>query len=458
MGAALSREARADAAPLPPTPSANAHTGHGPAAGGDAAQQLKAAPVSDAQGGGDPAQRLLGSFVDAFVDSWHAGGLAVPAVESAGTPRGTFPAAARLVALGDTHGDWAATVKALRLGGLVDGELRWSGGETVAVQARAADPFPLRLLFSPPQQVGDILDRGGSELRLFYLFERLAREAAAAGGALHVLNGNHESMNVSAAERGGRFRYATPAGLAEFDAWRRRQALGARLKAACGLAAGSCDPGPAAASPEGDAAPDGASAGRCAALCPGCPLALRFLAPHPFLLTVGSTAFAHGGVLKEHAQQGVHSINAQGAEWLRGAGGPGGHAPSFLGGTRALVWSRHYGSPDAQRCDCAELRAALAALPPGVARVVVGHTIQPPAAGVNAACGGAAVRVDVGMSAGCGGHPPGVLEVLHDAQLFRIFAGPGGDAVREPLPVSPEPHPAQPPGDAAGTARPHAAG
>jgi hypothetical protein len=48
------------------------------------------------------------------------------------------------------------------------------------------------------------LDRGDQELRLLYLLERLQRQAAAAGGALHVLNGNHETMNV-----GGNFRYAT---------------------------------------------------------------------------------------------------------------------------------------------------------------------------------------------------------------------------------------------------------
>jgi hypothetical protein len=53
-------------------------------------------------------------------------------------------------------------------------------------------------------QVGDILDRGDQELKLLYMLERLQRQATAAGGALWVLNGNHETMNV-----GGNFRYAT---------------------------------------------------------------------------------------------------------------------------------------------------------------------------------------------------------------------------------------------------------
>jgi len=46
-------------------------------------------------------------------------------------------------------------------------------------------------------------------------------------------------------------------------------------------------------------------------------------------------------------------------------------------------------------------------------RVVVGHTIQGEK-GINAACDGKALRVDVGMSRGCGGHAPEVLEIMDD--------------------------------------------
>lgn len=63
-------------------------------------------------------------------------------------------------------------------------------------------------------QVGDILDRGDQELKLLYMLERLQRQAAAAGGALWVLNGNHETMNV-----GGNFRYATK-GVCAVVRWR----------------------------------------------------------------------------------------------------------------------------------------------------------------------------------------------------------------------------------------------
>ena len=52
--------------------------------------------------------------------------------------------------------------------------------------------------------MGDLLDRGEQEVPLLYWLERLRRQAAAAGGAVHVLNGNHETMSVA-----GDFRYAT---------------------------------------------------------------------------------------------------------------------------------------------------------------------------------------------------------------------------------------------------------
>lgn len=40
-------------------------------------------------------------------------------------------------------------------------------------------------------------------------------------------------------------------------------------------------------------------------------------------------------------------------------------------------------------------------------------------AGVNSACGGRVLRVDVGMSAGCGGGDVEVVEVLGDGQQVR---------------------------------------
>lgn len=74
-------------------------------------------------------------------------------------------------------------------------------------------------------QVGDQLDRGDNEIQILYFLERLQQEATAAGGALHILNGNHETMNV-----GGRFRYATAQGRVDFIRWQIAQKLAATMK------------------------------------------------------------------------------------------------------------------------------------------------------------------------------------------------------------------------------------
>ena len=74
-------------------------------------------------------------------------------------------------------------------------------------------------------QVGDQLDRGDNEIQILYFLERLQKEADAAGGALHILNGNHETMNV-----GGRLRYATAQGRVDFIRWQLAQSLAAKMK------------------------------------------------------------------------------------------------------------------------------------------------------------------------------------------------------------------------------------
>ena len=61
--------------------------------------------------------------------------------------------------------------------------------------------------------------------------ERLEREADRAGGKLHILTGNHETMNVA-----GRFNYATLPGLADFYQWQLMQSWGSALKVRAGIA------------------------------------------------------------------------------------------------------------------------------------------------------------------------------------------------------------------------------
>ena len=169
-------------------------------------------------------------------------------------PRLDFPAAALVIAVGDLHGDLAATRRALRLAGAIDAEDHWVGGPLVLVQT------------------GDILDRGDDERALLDLTDRLRVEAQKAGGALIALSGNHEVMNVAQD-----FRYVTPAGFAQF-------------------------------------APEG---GRDVAFRPGKSFAKR-LAERPIVAKVGDTVFVHAGVLPKHVAYGLSRMSDEVRAWMLG--------------------------------------------------------------------------------------------------------------------------------------------
>jgi hypothetical protein len=275
-----------------------------------------------------------------------------------------FPAAARVVALGDVHGDIEAMRTALWVGDLIDEDDQWIGGETVVVQT------------------GDLLDRGDDEQAIIDLMKDLQGQAKEAGGALHLLNGNHELMNVALD-----FSYVTNAGFADFED-------------APGVDAD--DPWVADFEPHMRA--------RASAFMPGGAYAKK-IAHHPVVVIVGDTAFAHGGVLPSYAAD-IKRINGEVAEWLLGMDDLG---MKIVDDGDSPVWSRHY-SDDPSRSDCRKLDDALEIM--GVTRMVVGHTVQDH---ITSGCDDKVWRVDVGMAAAYGGTPE-VLE-LTDGGVFTIALG-----------------------------------
>ena len=286
-----------------------------------------------------------------------AGSTASGATVLAHDPSFQLPAAERIVAIGDLHGDVSALRAALRLGGAIDAAGKWVGGTLVVVQT------------------GDQLDRGDDEPQILELLTRLRGEAQAAGGAVHVLNGNHEVMNVQAD-----FRYVTADGFHDFSAGH-PDALHVQLSA--------------------NAQPE--QRGRTAAFLPGGEVARR-LAIQPVVLQIGSNVFVHGGVLEPHLRYGLARINQETSAWMAGA--PTGPAPVSVSNDRAPIWVRDYsdGTPAPERC--AELARVLTAL--SAHRMVVGHTVQQE--GISNACDGKVWRIDVGLSRFYGGKPS-VLEI-----------------------------------------------
>ena len=268
-----------------------------------------------------------------------------------------YPPAERIVAIGDLHGDLEATRAALRLAGTIDEQDRWAGGTMVLVQT------------------GDQLDRGDDEFEILDLLDALTVQAQAAGGAVHVLNGNHEYMNAA-----GDFRYVTPGGMADFaDA----EGVDADAAAVADL------PEPLRA--------------RAAAFLPGGPYA-EVLATRNTAVIVGDTVFVHGGVLPKYAAK-LDALNESGRRWLTQGGPP----PAELLAPDGLVWLRDYSVPEPTPQACADLDAALSTMK--VSRMVVGHTVQ--ASGVTSACDGKVWRIDVGMAKHYGGEPA-ALEIRGD--------------------------------------------
>jgi hypothetical protein len=275
--------------------------------------------------------------------------------------RDRFPAPARLVAIGDVHGDLEATRRALRLAGATDETDKWIGGDLVIVQT------------------GDQLDRGDGEQEILELLARLQHEARAAGGALHILNGNHEYMNAL-----GDLRYVTPGGLADFED----------------------APGVDVTRPELATiltqAPEQARA-RVAAFWPGQPWAQE-LSKRNMVIVVGDSVFVHGGITPAWAGK-ISEINGQSRAWLAGKRS---EPPQAVTDPDGPVWSRHYAEdPDAS--DCAMLDEALGIM--GAKRMIVGHTVH--TEGITSACEGKVWMIDVGMAAHYGG-PTQVLEIRGD--------------------------------------------
>ncbi len=273
--------------------------------------------------------------------------LTVPPVAGGDEIPTRFEAAPRIMAIGDVHGDLGAARRALQLAGATNEKDEWIGGELVVVQT------------------GDQLDRGDEEQAILDLFARLVVEAEAAGGAFHVLNGNHELMNAKLD-----LRYVTDGGYADFE--------------------------DAVEVPGNDSTLAGyeeSQRARIVAFRPGGRYA-KMLAMRNTIVVIGDNVFVHGGVLREHVEYGIERINRETRKWLRGEA----PIPPWFEKKDSPVWARQF-SDEVGEDDCAELAAVLQAL--GAKRMIVGHT--PQMENITPYCGERVWCIDTGMAAHYGG-------------------------------------------------------
>lgn len=310
----------------------------------------------------------------------------------AGEPTAT---PARIVAVGDLHGDFEAWRAIAIAAGLIDAKGSWSGNATTLVQ------------------LGDITDRGPDSLKIIRDLQRLEKEAVPADGAVVVLLGNHEAMNVI-----GDLRYVHQGEYAAFSdrqSERRREATWRANRERLEAAYAALDPPvePAEAKRRWlESTPLGKLEHR-RAWAPGGELAI-WAAARPAVVRFGQFLFAHGGLSVERGMEPLDAINAR----IGAALAPGDTVDrSALEDPLGPLWYRGNISRTPEEAARPPAHDELAAVLSyqGVSRLIVGHT--PATAGIKASLGGRLVQVDTGISAHYGG-PASYLEIIGD----RLFA------------------------------------
>lgn len=199
-----------------------------------------------------------------------------------------FDGVERVVAVGDVHGAYPELVELLQAAGILDAQLHWAGGRSHLVS------------------VGDLLDRGDQSRQVVELLMRLETEAAAAGGAVHVLLGNHEIMSLT-----GDLRYASRGDFAAFAG------------GAAGESSGAAEP---AAQPAASAPLPTGYMQRLRALAPDGPIG-SWLLQRPLMIVVNGDLYVHGGLSAKLQGLSLEQINRDGLREVR----------AFAGGWHALL-------------------------------------------------------------------------------------------------------------------------
>lgn len=285
--------------------------------------------------------------------------LTIPArIEMAET---ALPPGARIVALSDIHGQYDLMVRLLRANGVIDGKDRWRLGRDHLVVT------------------GDVFDRGPRVTEAFWLLFQLQRQAAKAGGAVHFLLGNHETMVLYDDLRYVNPKYASVA-----------EVLGRPYPSLYGS--------------------DSVLGG--------------WLRTRPAMLRLGDTLFLHGGIAPENIEL-VQAMDATNAAYDRSLGAPKAQLKAdpatarLYDGKTSPIWYRGYFNGQLTTQEVGALVDKL-----GLARIVVGHTTIGEVASFH---DGRVVAIDSGIKRGTSGQ----LLFIEGGKLSRGLL----DGRHEPLPA-----------------------
>jgi len=258
-------------------------------------------------------------------------------------PPAEYPAPSRIAAVSDVHGRLDALLRLLAAHGIVDGARRWTYGTGHLVID------------------GDVFDKGTQVTGVFWLIRSLEVQAQAAGGRVHLVMGNHESMSLR-----GNLRSLHPA----------YQAMGWRPQELFG--------------PEAELG--------------------RWLRTRPVLLRLGDTLFVHAGVCPDllEAELPIAACNARFSRALDRS------RKDLLLSKQGPIWYKGLLPLDTGAdAEPAQVEALLEAF--RVKRVVVGHQVLDR---VRAFHGGRVFGIDAGMERG----RPGELWIWDGGRPWRGLA------------------------------------
>jgi hypothetical protein len=306
----------------------------------------------------------------------------------------TWTGVERIVAVGDLHSDYNGLVRVLRSAAVIDAQGKWIGGKTHLVQT------------------GDTIDRAADTRKVLDLLMSLEKQAKRAGGAVHCLIGNHESMNLF-----GDLRYVTAGDFASFrdrNSERLRDLQYAEHKKQAARS-GSGDGAPVfddeyrrkwdAAHPLGFFerqsffAPDG--------------LYGRWIRSRNTMIRINDLVFLHGGISPKYGEAKIKDLNRNVLRELDDF--------SLLQGGIVIdpegpLWYRGLANGDEEPLR-GHVSSVLERL--GAKHIVIGHT--PTSGAVMPRFGGAVILIDTGISEHYGARPACLL--VEQGKMFAIHRG-----------------------------------
>jgi Calcineurin-like phosphoesterase len=338
--------------------------------------------------------RLLSKLLAGLILAVAVGFAAAPALAA---PVSAWDHVARVVVMGDLHGDYGKFHDMLTEAGLIDAHDNWHGGKAHLVQ------------------VGDVPDRAPDTRKILDLLIKLEPQARRAGGYVHALIGNHEAMNME-----GDLRYTTPGEFAAFadrNSPRRRDAYYAAVVAAL-----KAHP-PATGVPTFDAAyraqfdtehPLGWVEHQIAWSPQG--VYGAWVLTHSAIIRIDDALYLHGGLGPSFANFDVDVMNQAVITALE-------HQPEAAGGPHDILWAEEgplWYRGLAQHDEAAESANVAALLARYTVRhIILGHTKQ--YAMVNARFDGGVILTDILGASRCS-DPHGFLIKERDA-FSTIYRG-----------------------------------